>query len=363
MEVNPHQNLLRETVIKLSQNGKGILAADESPGSMFKKFNPINVENIPENRRRYRSILFGTEGLEQYISGVILHEETLGQRYSESKTVPEQINSKGIVVGIKVDKGLKALFPSRPGNPEKFTNGLDSLNDLCQRSFKLGARFAKWRCALIEGKDLPSQLAIDETARTLARYAEICQANGLVPIVEPELMSVGSRSLERTREVSRRIFAKTMQLLADYKIDMRGCLLKPHMVTPGLDSLSSWDSDAIAEATVETLSETCPANLGGVFFLSGGQDEHTATRNLLAINKYKKEKGKAPFTLSFSFGRALQNNAIKIWNGDDKNAKQAQNVLLETAKSNWSAVNAQKYLPKLPESLNPTAVDNEVHDY
>ena len=363
MEINPMQAILRETVQKLTQQGKGILAADESPGSMFKKFDPINVENTPENRKRYRSILFGTNDLEKYISGVILHEETLGQRYNEAKTIPEQINSKNIVVGIKVDKGLKPLFPSCPSNPEKFTNGLDSLNELCKRSFKLGARFAKWRCALVEGTDMPCQLAIDETARTLARYAEVCQANGLVPIVEPELLSVGSRTLERNRSVSRKIFAKTMQLLSDYKIDLRGCLLKPHMVTPGLDSLASWDSGAIGQATVETLSETCPSNLGGVFFLSGGQDEHTATRNLLAINKYKQEKGTLPFTLSFSFGRALQNNAIKTWKGDDKNAEQAQNVLLETAKSNWSAVNAVKYLPKLPKSLDPTAVDNEVHDY
>ena len=361
METSKYTSILHETVKALSASGKGILAADESPGSMLKKFGPINVENNEENRRTYRSILFATEGLEKYISGTILHEETLYQKFDETKTFPEQIRSKGIVVGIKVDKGLKPLWPDQPENPEKFTAGLDSLNDLCKRSFEKGARFAKWRCALAISENTPTQIAIDEVARTLARYAKVCQTFGLVPIVEPELLPLGNHSVETCADLSRKIFARCFQLLADYKVDMRGCLLKPHMVTPGLDSLSSWDSDRIGELTAWTLATTCPANLGGVFFLSGGQDEFTATRNLLAINKAKQKLGSIPFTLSFSFGRALQNGSVRAWAGKESNRALAQKSLMEMARANWSAVNCEDYKPDL--KMDPSKVDKEAHDY
>lgn len=353
--------LLRETVKALTAPGKGILAADESPGSMSKKFDPINVENTPENRQKYRSLLFATEGLENYISGTILHEETLYQKFNEERTFPQQIQSKGIVVGIKVDKGLKPLWPGDSGNPEKFTAGLDSLDDLCKRSFALGARFTKWRCALAVTEEAPTQLAIDEVARTLARYAKVCQSHGLVPIVEPELLPLGNHSLETCYKLSQRIFSRVFAMLADYKVDMRGCLLKPHMITPGLDSLSSWDSAAIGKATVDILSDTCPSNLGGVFFLSGGQDEATATRNLLAINRAKLASGNPPYTLSFSFGRALQNGAVTAWEGNVKNGPKSQKSLMERARANSNAVKGEDYTPE----VNPaqTKVDKEAHDY
>jgi fructose-bisphosphate aldolase class I len=361
MKCTDHSETLYETVKALSASGKGILAADESPGSMSKKFNPINVENNEDNRRKYRSILFATEGLEQYISGTILHEETLYQQFDENKSMVDQIRSKGIVVGIKVDKGLKPLWPDQPENPEKFTNGLDSLNDLCKRSFERGARFAKWRCALAVSETTPSQLAIDEVARTLARYAKICQSNGLVPIVEPELLPLGSHSICTCAKLSRKIFSKCFQLLSEYKVDMRGCLLKPHMITPGLDLLSSWDNELIGKVTAKVLAETCPVNLGGVFFLSGGQDEYTATRNLLAINRSKKEMGTIPFTLSFSFGRALQNGAVNSWKGSEENREVAQKNLMEMARANWNAVNGKEYKYDLPKK--ETKVDKEAHDY
>lgn len=356
-----HTQTLRDTVKALTASGKGILAADESPGSMSKKFNPINVENNEENRRKYRSILFATPGLEKYISGTILHEETLYQQFSKDKSFVDQIKSKGIIVGIKVDKGLKPLWPDQPGNPEKFTAGLDSLNDLCQRSFEKGARFAKWRCALAIGKGLPSQLAIDEVARTLARYAKVCQSHGIVPIVEPELLPLGSHSIELCAELSRKIFSRCFQLLSDYKVDMQGCLLKPHMITPGLDLLESWDNQKIGEMTAQVLGDTCPANLGGVFFLSGGQDEYTATKNLLAINRAKQFMGTIPFTLSFSFGRALQNGAVNAWKGSQDNTNSSQSNLMERAQANWMAVNGKD--SGISGKTDPKQVDREAHDY
>ena len=361
MQTTEFTSILHQTVKALSAEGKGILAADESPGSMSKKFNPINVENNEENRRKYRSILFATEGLEKYISGTILHEETLYQQFDDKKSFPEQIQSKGIVVGIKVDKGLKPLWPGQPANPEKFTAGLDSLDDLCKRSFERGARFAKWRCALAISRTTPSQLAIDEVARTLARYAKVCQSHGLVPIVEPELLPLGNHSIDLCAELSRRIFSRCFQLLADYKVDMQGCLLKPHMITPVLDSLDSWDNEKIGKYTAQVLADTCPANLGGIFFLSGGQDEYTATRNLLAINRAKQALGTIPFTLSFSFGRALQNGAVNSWKGSEGNTGVSQASLMERAEANWNAVNNRESGSQ--KKADPKQVDKEAHDY
>lgn len=361
MKKTQFTDILHETVKALSASGKGILAADESPGSMSKKFDPIGVKNNEENRRKYRSILFATEGLEKYISGTILHEETLYQMFDKEKSFVDQIKSKGIVVGIKVDKGLKPLWPGQPNNPEKFTAGLDSLDDLCKRSFEKGARFAKWRCALAISDSTPSQLAIDEVARTLARYAKVCQSHGLVPIVEPELLPLGNHSICTSAKLSRKILSKCFQLLSEYNVDMRGCLLKPHMVTPGLDSLESWDNELIGKVTAEVLATTCPANLGGVFFLSGGQDEYTATRNLLAINRSKKDLGTIPFTLSFSFGRALQNGAVNAWKGSQANTEEAQKNLMERAKANWGAVNCQEI--ETSSKAKPSQVDKEAHDY
>ena len=361
MDTFKHTALLHATVKALTANGKGILAADESPGSMSKKFDPISVENNETNRQRYRSMLFATEGLEEYISGTILHEETLYQKYDEKSSMVEQIQKKGIVIGIKVDKGLKPLWPGQPENPEKFTAGLDSLNDLCERSFARGARFAKWRCALAVTDSTPSQLAIDEVARTLARYAKVCQSFGIVPIVEPELLPLGSHSLETCAEISRNVFAKLFQLLSDYKVDLKGCLLKPHMITPGLDHLENWDHVAIGKATAEVLAETCPANLGGVFFLSGGQDEGSATKNLLNINKSKKDMGRINFALSFSFGRALQNGAVNAWKGDDANRDASQKSLMERARGNWSAVNCVEYVADVKDTA--TKADKEAHCY
>lgn len=361
MEGTKHTVTLHETVKALSSPGKGILAADESPGSMLKKFGPINVENNEDNRRRYRSILFATDGLEKYISGTILHEETLYQDFDDKKSIVDQIRSKGIVVGIKVDKGLKPLWPGQPENPEKFTAGLDSLDDLCKRSFERGARFAKWRCALAVTESTPTQLAIDEVARTLARYAKVCQSHGLVPIVEPELLPLGKHSIETCAGLSRRIFSKCFQLLSEYKVDLRGCLLKPHMITPGLDLLESWDNRRIGQMTAQVLAETCPANLGGVFFLSGGQDEYTATKNLLEINRAKRELGTIPFTLSFSFGRALQNGAVRAWKGKDENTGITQQNLMDMAQANSKAVEAQEYSYSL--GGQGSKVDKEAHDY
>jgi fructose-bisphosphate aldolase class I len=323
------------TVQKLTEPGKGLLAADESPGTLKAKFDKISLETNEENSRLYRQLLFTTKDLEKYISGVILFKDTVTQKSDDGTNFVDLLKSKGIISGIKLDEGLTELYP---GSEEKYTKGLDTLDKRAAEFYAQGCRFAKWRCVLKISGPLPSELSIRETSFVLARYASICQKNGLVPIVEPELLTDGSHSIEVCAEVSRRIFSSVFHALSDYNVILEGCLFKPHMISPGSQhNTEKKDLNKISKLTVEVLRDTIPVSLGGIFFLSGGQGEVEASQTLHLINLEHAKKAKA-WTLSFSFGRALQSSVVKVWGGKAENKDQAQETLLSRAKANYDAV-------------------------
>lgn len=312
--------------------GKGILAADESTGTIGKRFDAIKVENNETNRAFYRDLLFQTKGLNEYISGVILYEETLFQSNAQGVKMADILKSNNIIIGIKVDMGLETI----PGtDDEKATMGLDGLSARAAKYYAAGARFAKWRAVLsidkLKGK--PSNQSINEVAYGLARYAAICQQNGLVPIVEPEILTDGAHDVAYCAEVSEKVLAAVFKQLNDQKVLLEGALLKPNMVTHGSDCPKKATAEEIAFYTVRTLSRTVPPSLPGVTFLSGGQSEEDASLNLNAMNVI----GPHPWKLSFSYGRALQASVIKAWAGVAGNRAKAQEVLLERAKANSQA--------------------------
>jgi fructose-bisphosphate aldolase class I len=325
---------LIETARGIAAAGKGILAADESTGTIGQRFASINVENNEENRRKYRQLLFTTEGIEQYVSGVILFEETLYQTLDNGKTVSEQLKSKGIYIGIKVDKGIKPLFGT-PG--ECVTQGVDDLDVRCAKYYAAGARFAKWR-AVLHIKDTigatPSALAIMENANTLARYASICQQNGLVPIVEPEVLMDGDFSIEVAAAMTERVIAACYKALSDHHVLLEGTLLKPNMVRSGSDAAVQASEAEIGLATVRVLQHTVPPSVPGITFLSGGMSEEQAS---IALNEINKAPGQKPWALTFSYGRALQQSVLKAWKGSDENVAAAQATLLIRAKANSEA--------------------------
>ncbi|XP_065855643.1 fructose-bisphosphate aldolase 8, cytosolic [Euphorbia lathyris] len=310
--------------------GKGILAADESTGTIGKRLSSISVENVEENRRALRELLFTAPGALQYLSGVILFEETLYQKTKSGKPFAELLKENGVLPGIKVDKGTVVLAGT---NGETTTQGLDGLAQRCQKYYEAGARFAKWRAVLNIGANEPSQLSINENANGLARYAIICQENGLVPIVEPEILVDGSHDINKCADVTERVLAACYKALNDHHVLLEGTLLKPNMVTPGSDA-PKVSPDVIAEYTVRALQRTMPPAVPAVVFLSGGQSEEEATVNLNAMNKLKTKK---PWTLSFSFGRALQASTLKAWGGKEENVKAAQTALFTRCKANSEA--------------------------
>lgn len=326
---------LAQTAQAIVANGKGILAADESTGTIGKRFSGIGVENTEANRRAYRELLF-TAGkkLGEHIGGVILYEETLGQATASGVPFPELLQSSGIIVGIKVDKGTAVLPGTRD---ETTTQGLDGLAERCAQYYRKGARFAKWRCVLkIAPSGEPSQLAIDENANVLARYAATCQANGLVPIVEPEILMDGDHDLERAVSAAQAVLAAVYKKLGDHHVFLEGTLLKPSMVLPGHDhkDRAKYTLEELAHATVTVLQRTVPAAVPGITFLSGGQSEEEATRNLNAINRVP---GPKPWKLTFSYGRALQHTVLKTWKGEQANAEAAQQALLVRSQANAEA--------------------------
>ncbi|KAJ1431772.1 Fructose-bisphosphate aldolase, class-I [Sesbania bispinosa] len=310
--------------------GKGILAADESTGTIGKRLASINVENVESNRRALRELLFTAPGALQYLSGVILFEETLYQSTAAGKPFVDVLKEGGVLPGIKVDKGTVELAGT---NGETTTQGLDGLGQRCQKYYEAGARFAKWRAVLKIGPTEPSELAIHENAYGLARYAAICQENGLVPIVEPEILVDGPHDIHKCAAVTERVLAACYKALNDHHVLLEGTLLKPNMVTPGSDS-PKVAPEVVAEHTVRALLRTVPAAVPAVVFLSGGQSEEEASLNLNAINQVK---GKKPWSLSFSFGRALQQSTLKAWAGKEENVKKAQEALLTRAKANSEA--------------------------
>ncbi|CAF3565161.1 unnamed protein product [Rotaria socialis] len=327
---------LVQTANLLMAKGKGLLAADESTGSMTKRLQSIGLENNEENRRVYRQTLFtGSKDLAQHISGVILFHETLYQNDDNGKPFRQILQEKGIIPGIKVDKGLVLLAGT---NSENTTQGIDGLGERCAQYYKDGARFAKWRCALKIGDGLPSELGIRETANVLARYASICQQNGLVPIVEPEILPEGDHDLETCQRVTEKVLAATYKALSEHHIFLEGTLLKPNMVTAGFDCKKKYTAKDIARATVTALQRTVPVAVPGICFLSGGQSEEDASINLNAINQYQ---GKKPWALTFSYGRALQASVLSTWAGKSENVSSAQEQLIKRAQANGAAAKGE----------------------
>ena len=296
---------LNNIALKIIGNGKGILAADESTGTMTKRLQGVNVESNSENRLKFRHMLFSSKSMKTCIGGVILYDETIKQEFN-SKRIPELISDTGAVPGIKVDTGAKTLANSPE---EKITEGLDGLRDRLKDYYKLGARFTKWRGVYVISNNHPSKIAISANAYALARYSALVQEAGMVPIVEPEVLMDGNHSAEICLIKTSAVIKKCFEELVLQKVDLKGVILKPNMILPGSKSDQKISSDEIAELTLKCLIENVPAEVPGIAFLSGGQTEIEATKNLDAINK----KNKSSFIMSYSYGRALQQSALKYW--------------------------------------------------
>jgi fructose-bisphosphate aldolase class I len=333
------QDELRQTALAIVASGKGILAADESTGTIGKRFDKIKLDNNEDNRRNYRQLLFksGPE-MAKHISGVILFHETFYQKADDGTPLIKVLQDNGIIPGIKVDKGTVNLA----GTDEEFTTqGLDGLAERCAQYYKDGARFAKWRCVLKITEFCPTYLAMLENANVLARYASICQQNGLVPIVEPEVLPDGEHDLLTAQRVTEQVLSFVYKALADHHVFLEGTLLKPNMVTPGQSRKQRSTPEEIAEATVTALRRTMPPAVPGVVFLSGGQSEEEATLNLNAINIYAQKTGGRPWALSFSFGRALQASVLQAWQGKTENVTKAQEEFVKRATANGKATLGQ----------------------
>jgi fructose-bisphosphate aldolase class I len=332
---------LTETARALVAPGKGILAADESTGTIEKRFAAIGVESTDENRRAYRDLLLTAEGASEYISGVILFDETIRQRTADGTPFPEALERQGMIPGIKVDRGAKALAFA-PG--EKGTEGLDGLRERFADYGELGARFAKWRAVIAIGEGIPSDYCIWVNADALARYAALAQEGGLVPIVEPEVLMDGDHTIERSYAVTSRVQHAVFTELRDQRVAFEGMLLKPNMVLSGYDCPEQASVEEVAEATIKCLRHNVPAAVPGIVFLSGGQSDETATVHLDAINRL----GPQPWELSFSYGRALQAPAQKAWRGEARNVAAAQSAYLKRARLNGAA-RAGRYTRDLEE--------------
>lgn len=321
---------LMRTAQALVASGKGILAADESSPTIKKRFDSIDVESTEENRQAYRDLLFTTDGAEEFISGVILYEETLFQKGLSGTPFPELLSSKGVIPGIKVDKGAKPLA----GSPnEKVTEGLDGLRDRLADYAKAGARFAKWRAVIDIADGEPTDYCLDVNAHALARYAALCQEAGIVPIVEPEVLMDGGHDLARCEAVTDATLIKVFEALKTQQVLLEGMLLKPNMVISGKKCGDQAGVQAVAEATIRCLKRHVPAAVPGIVFLSGGQSDEVATAHLDAMNRL----GPHPWQLSFSYGRALQAPALAAWRGKPENVEAAQKAYYLRAKCNGAA--------------------------
>lgn len=318
---------LTNTIEQLTQEGKGILAADESSSTIGKRFASINLENTEDNRSNYRLLLATTPDLEQYISGVILFEETFQHHDQKGTPIAQLFSEKGIIPGIKVDKGLINLCNT---DNEKVTQGLDGLEERLSHYKELGARFAKWRNVYSITEATPSLAAMKAGAENLARYAACCQSLGIVPIVEPEVLIDGNHSIDLCAEACEMVLHEVFNALFIHQVELESMILKPSMVTSGKDSNPFSTPEEVAEYTISVFRNTVPAAVPSINFLSGGQTSEQATLNLNAINQL----GYQPWNLSFSYGRALQEDCIKIWQGNSKNSEQAQAALLKRARLN-----------------------------
>jgi fructose-bisphosphate aldolase class I len=328
---------LNKIALKILSNGKGILAADESTGTMTKRLDAINVPSSPENRLLFRETLFSSEGMKNYIGGVILYDETIKQISNSNKTIPDLISSSGVVPGIKVDTGAKVLA----GSPEeKITEGLDGLRERLKEYFKLGARFTKWRGVYNISNNYPSKLSIHSNAHALARYSALVQECGMVPIVEPEVLMDGNHSAEDCFNKTSEVIKKCFEELMLNNIDLTGIILKPNMILQGNKSDKKISSEEVAKLTLKCLRENVPTDVPGITFLSGGQAEIQATENLNLINKHNDTN----FIMTYSYGRALQQSALKFWSKDIKDIDGTQKVFNHRARmctlaaqGKWSA--------------------------
>lgn len=317
--------ILKSTAQAMVAPGKGILAADESEKTIKKRFDALGIECTEENRLAYRTMLFTTLGVEEFLSGIILYDETLRQSTKDGTSIPKLLESKGILPGIKVDKGAwqMANFPE-----EKITEGLDGLRDRLAEYAALGAKFAKWRTVITIGAGIPTDACIEANSEGLAQYAALCQEANIVPIVEPEVLLDGTHTIEECSEVQVRVLKQVFEKLISHKVLLEGMILKPSMVLSGKDCPTQADSKKVAQMTVDALKESVPAEVGGVAFLSGGQTPEFAAENLLGINKIG-----GPWPLTFSYSRGLQTDPMKIWNGQSENIKLAQDEFYKRCKT------------------------------
>jgi fructose-bisphosphate aldolase, class I len=327
---------LKATAQAMVAAGKGILAADESFGTANQRFQKLGIPQTVEMRRAYREMLFTTAGIGTFISGVILFDETIRQATQDGVPFTKALQDAGIIPGIKLDAGAKPLagFPH-----ERITDGLDGLRDRIDEYYSLGARFAKWRAVITIGKDIPSQCCIEANADALARYAALCQAGGLVPIVEPEVLMDGDHAITQSLEVHQRVLHAVFERLYLYRIQLDQMILKPSMVIAGVDCPQQTSVEQVAQATVQCLRDRVPASVPGCTFLSGGQSDELATAHLNAMNRLSKNQ--LPWTLTFSYGRALQQAAMQTWMGKATNVAAAQKDLFHRAQLNSAAALGQ----------------------
>ncbi len=325
---------LNSIALKILQNGKGILAADESTATMTKRLEAVKVSSTAENRLLFREILFSASGMTEFIGGVILYDETIKQESSKKNRIPELISNMGSIAGIKVDTGAKKLAGSEN---ERITEGLDGLRERLNEYYKLGAKFTKWRGVYNISKSHPSKLSIHSNAHALARYSSLVQECNMVPIVEPEVLMDGDHSAKECYEKTSEVIKKCFEELIIHKVDLKGIILKPNMILAGNKSKNQISSEQVAKLTLECLKNSVPSEVPGIAFLSGGQSEIEATENLNLINKYNDTS----FIMSYSYGRALQQTALKFWSKDINNIEGTQKIFNHRAKMNTLAAKAK----------------------
>jgi len=321
---------LNRIALKILNNAKGILAADESTATMTKRLESVKIKSTAENRLLFRETLFSASGMTEYIGGVILYDETIKQVTSKNQKIPELISKMGSIPGIKVDIGAKVLA----GSPhEKITEGLDGLRERLKEYYELGAKFTKWRGVYNISKEYPSKLSIHSNAHALARYSALVQESNMVPIVEPEVLMDGKHSAKECFDITSKVIKKCFEELILHKVDLKGIILKPNMILTGDKSTDKISSDEVAKLTLKCLKDSVPTEVPGIAFLSGGQSEIEATENLNLINKYNDTN----FIMSYSFGRALQESALKFWSKDTGNIEGTQKIFNQRAKMNTLA--------------------------
>lgn len=340
--MNKHE--LASTAEALVASGKGILAADESTSTMTRRLESVGVTSNEENRRAWRNLMFTASGIGEYLSGVILYDETIRQKADDGRTLVEALKSEGVIPGIKVDKSTKPL-PNAEG--EVVTEGLDGLRDRLKEYAGLGARFTKWRAVITIGEDIPSYYCVKANAHALGRFATLSQEAGLVPIVEPEVLMDGSHSIDRCFDVTEWTLQTLYQELYEQRVYLEGSLLKPNMVLSGKDGASRAGAEEVAEKTIRCFQRTVPAAVPGIVFLSGGQSDEEATQNLNAINRLA-ESAKTPWELSFSYGRGLQATPLKIWSGDNSKLPEAQRAFVQRSRVT-AAARKGEYSPEMEQ--------------